>query len=240
MDIWESMIDTLNAIPNPETYEISEEFFADRISRLDRRPLTPGTPEIISGEIHFTTWRFNPGHKVRVSVSNAQFPMVWPTPYLRFTTLYPGPDTRVSLPIVIENTLTDVCSLPLLAEVEETPDLVSLGGVDVDLPVSYDPDTGETTYTANSDQEWSVGDILYHSVQQNIWKVRDSDPAHAQYQADVTDEITLSDRLLQVQGGYTLDSDEESFNLTVIRRISENGEVIREKMWNETIPRDLQ
>lgn len=213
---------------------------ADRVSRLDRMPLTPGTPEIISGEIHFTTWRFNPGHKIRFSVSNAQFPMVWPTPYLGFTTLYPGPDTRVSLPIVIENSLTDVCSLPPLAEEEENPDSVSLGGADVDLPVSYDPDTGETTYTANSDQEWSVGDTLYHSVQKNIWKVKDSDPAHAQYEADVTDEITLPDRVLQVQGVYTLYSDEESFHLTVIRRISENGEVIREKMWNETIPRDLQ
>lgn len=213
---------------------------ADRVSRLDRRPLTPGSQEILSGDIHYTTWRFNSGHKIRLSVSNAQFPMAWPTPFLGNTTLYPGSDTSLSLPVVVTNTLTGACSLPPLATEGENPNSKSISGADVDLPVSYNPETGETTYTASSDQQWNVNETLYHSIQHNIWKVKDTDPAHAKYSSDVSDGITLGDRVLNVSGLYTLDSDGNNFNLTVIRRIFENGELKREKVWNELIPRDNQ
>jgi predicted acyl esterase len=72
----------------------------------------PGIPASLSAVIHYTTWRFNPGHRIRVAISNSQFPLGWPTPYAGNTTLYFGPNTGIDLPVVTNNTLTVACNLP--------------------------------------------------------------------------------------------------------------------------------
>jgi putative CocE/NonD family hydrolase len=51
-------------------------------------------------QMHFTTWKFQRGNKIRVSISNALFPLAWPTPYLMTTLLSVNDDnTWVELPI---------------------------------------------------------------------------------------------------------------------------------------------
>ena len=40
--------------------------------------------------MHFTSWVFPKGHRIRVAVNNAQWPMIWPTPYPMTTTLAIG------------------------------------------------------------------------------------------------------------------------------------------------------
>jgi uncharacterized protein len=39
------------------------------------KPLIPDTPTVLSAHIHYTTWKFRPGHSIRVAVGNSQFPM---------------------------------------------------------------------------------------------------------------------------------------------------------------------
>ena len=47
--------------------------------------------------MHFTSWVFPKGHRIRFAVSNAQWPMIWPTPYPMTTKLCMGArTTRVS------------------------------------------------------------------------------------------------------------------------------------------------
>ena len=41
-------------------------------------------------EMHFTSWVFPKGHRMRLAVSNAQWPMIWPTPYPMTTSLHLG------------------------------------------------------------------------------------------------------------------------------------------------------
>ncbi len=38
-------------------------------------------------ELHVTSWVFQRGHKIRVAISNALWPMIWPTPYPMTTSL---------------------------------------------------------------------------------------------------------------------------------------------------------
>ncbi len=52
--------------------------------------LEPGKPYSLKIPLHFTAWVFQPGHKIRVSVTNALWPMFWPTPYNMTTTLFTG------------------------------------------------------------------------------------------------------------------------------------------------------
>ena len=57
-----------------------------RTATLERGEADPGTIEPgaryrIPIELHATGWRFEAGHRIRLSVSNAMWPMIWPTPY---------------------------------------------------------------------------------------------------------------------------------------------------------------
>ena len=49
--------------------------------------------------MHFTSWVFPKGHRIRLAVNNAQWPMLWPTPEPMTTELKLG-DSRLTLPVV--------------------------------------------------------------------------------------------------------------------------------------------
>ena len=40
-----------------------------------------GAEKARSFDLHFTTWRFPPGHRIRLALSNGAFPMLWPAPW---------------------------------------------------------------------------------------------------------------------------------------------------------------
>jgi hypothetical protein len=52
--------------------------------------------------------------------------------------------------------------------------------------------------------------------------------------------VTLTDRVLLWEGGQDFPSDRESFHYHYWRRLTEYGELIREKTREDTIPRDYQ
>ncbi len=213
---------------------------ADRISRLDRKPLTPGEPVTLSAEIHATTWRFQPGHKIRLAVGNAQFPMAWPTPHAGTTTLVTGPDTWLDLPVVAKNSLTARCDLP-------TPETEEEGGAvrdrefkEVRSSGEYDQNAGVSTYHTGDDETATIGGVSLRRHESNVFRVSDNDPAHASYSAASDYSISLPDREIRLDATCDLKSDEENFNLTVTRRLLENGKLVREKRWDKKIPRNLQ
>jgi hypothetical protein len=84
-------------------------------SRLNPEYLVPAKIYEIAFPLHFTTWTFKPGHRIRLAVSNAQFPMIWPTPYAITTKLYLGNEaTRLELPDLFLSFKHFNISLPLI------------------------------------------------------------------------------------------------------------------------------
>jgi hypothetical protein len=213
---------------------------AHRGSRLEPKYLVPGEPVNLTAKIHFTTWTFRPGHRIRLAVSNAQFPMAWPTPYRGNTTLYPGPDTWITLPVVPPGVLDQPCVLPAPEPEEQRPDAEYLASTAEDSPGSYDPVTGEAAYTLGTDDTWRVQDKTFRTVERYTWRVNDNDPANASFHAEKSDEFILPGRVLVMEGLCHLSSNETTFNLTFTRRLTENGDVVAEKTWNEIIPRKFQ
>ncbi len=63
---------------------------SQRRSRLRPEPLVPGESCDLEFDLHLTTWTFQPGHRVRLSITNSLFPMIWPTPFLMTMTLAHG------------------------------------------------------------------------------------------------------------------------------------------------------
>jgi uncharacterized protein len=72
-----------------------------RNSAREPEDVVPGEEFELDIEMHFTSWVFPVGHRIRMSVSNAQWPMLWPTPYPMTTTLRLGEGgSYVDLPVV--------------------------------------------------------------------------------------------------------------------------------------------
>lgn len=73
-----------------------------RHSLTDPEPLVPGEAVELPIEIDATGWTFGPGNRIRLSVSSADWPNVWPTPQPAINTVYRGPanPSRLVLPVV--------------------------------------------------------------------------------------------------------------------------------------------
>ncbi|MCB0376757.1 MAG: CocE/NonD family hydrolase, partial [Sinomicrobium sp.] len=53
---------------------------AHRNSSSMPEKLAPGQFYPLDIEMHFTSWTFKKGHRIRLSISNGQWPMIWPNP----------------------------------------------------------------------------------------------------------------------------------------------------------------
>src|SRR5215213_3583265 len=75
-----------------------------RASHTDPSPLVPGQLYELEIELDATSWLFEPGHRIRLSVSNADFPNTWPAPTLSTSRLHLGGEqpSRLVLPVVPE------------------------------------------------------------------------------------------------------------------------------------------
>ncbi|TFG93318.1 MAG: CocE/NonD family hydrolase, partial [Myxococcales bacterium] len=108
---------------------------AHRASATEPKALEPGQPFSLDIEMHFTSWVFPKGHRIRLAINNAQWPMFWPTPYPMITTLELGGDlpTRLVLPVVPEA----LRPAPVFDPPEPDPELAGFESLDAGSVSGY-------------------------------------------------------------------------------------------------------
>jgi hypothetical protein len=106
--------------------------------------------------------------------------------------------------------------------------------------VDRDPQTGEATATATN----TGGERYPWGVERDRENIRhtvnDNDPARASMVGKHRMEVELPGRTLLWEAELSFSSDRDNFHYSYRRRLSENGELKREKTWTDTIPRDFQ
>jgi putative CocE/NonD family hydrolase len=211
-----------------------------RISRDNPEYLVPGQNFTLNSRIHYTTWTFRPGHRIRLAISNAQFPMAWPTPYNGNTTIFLGPGSWITLPVIPHGVMNKVCVIPPPEPRKSRTDAEYLNSTMNNSPTYYNPVTGDAVYTQETDDTWRIQDRIFRTKEHYVWNVNDNEPANASFFAEKTDIFTLPERELILEAGCNLISNKTLFNLSFTRRLTENKVVIAEKTWNEKIPRRFQ
>ena len=217
-----------------------------RHSAREPEDLVPGEEFALDIEMHFTSWVFPKGHRVRFAVSNAQWPMLWPTPYPMTTTLRLGgaDGSSVELPIVPEGDRTAPEFLPP----QPGPKYPGYETIVTGMPSGYgeissvnrNPRTGEVTATATNSgaTKYPWGTETYQET--IVHKTSDAHPENTSMTGTHRMEAQLDGRTLLWEGELSFSSDRENFYYEYSRKISENGKLVREKSWQETIPRDFQ
>jgi uncharacterized protein len=216
-----------------------------RTSARTPSSLVPGEAFDVAIDLHFTSWVFPKGHRIRVAVNNAQWPMMWPTPYPMTTALQLGPGaSRVVLPVVPYAERPVPAFLPPVESPElagfETLDAGTSSGYGEISSVDRSPQTGEVTATATNTggQRYPWGIERYRETIRHT--VKDDRPVDAKLLGSHRMEVELPGRTLVWEAELSFGSDADNFHYSYRRRLIEDGKVRRERTWTDTIPRDFQ
>ncbi|OXR48394.1 peptidase S15 [Pusillimonas sp. T2] len=214
---------------------------SQRHSRLSPQALTPGEPATLTAPIHFTTWRFKPGHRIRLAISNAQFPMLWPSPTPGTTRLILGKNTWFELPVVPTRDATDAtCPLPAPEPSDEAPFGKTLEDTGTVFTRQRDDEKGESTFTTTSSVAWTQYDNEFRSAESYEWHVKDASPANAHFKGKRRNTFTIDGVKIDLLGEIKVESDATHFDVTFTKTLHKDGTLIREKTWIERIPRRFQ
>jgi hypothetical protein len=214
---------------------------AQRDSMREPTPLAPGQDYSLTVPLHVTSWVFPRGHRVRLAISNALWPMIWPTPHPMTTHLKLGGDrgSQLSLPV-----LRSPGSPASFGKPEVAPTLEGYHS---------DGDTWPGGWTATRDFEHQSTHVRWGGTSKTFlpwgeedttelitYDVADADPAKSAMHGEAATAVKLSGHTLTWSVELDLTSDQKNFYYVFKRKLTQGGKLLRERKWSETIPRDLQ
>ena len=193
--------------------------------------------------MHFTSWVFPKGHRIRLAVNNAQWPMLWPTPEAMTTELHLGA-SRLVLPVVPFEKRPVPDFLPPAKDPQyagyESLEGGTTSGYGEISSVDRNPQTGlavaKATNGGGARFPWGT-ERTFETIR---YEIKDDAPADAQVLGTHRTEVELTGRKLVWDAELSFRSDRENFHYSYRRRLTENGRLVREKTWTQTIPRDFQ
>ena len=217
-----------------------------RKSAREPEDLIPGKVFPLEIEMHFSSWVFPKGHRIRFAINNAQWPMLWPTPYQMTTTLAIGgvEGARVELPVVPPADRP----VPKFKLPEEGPSLPDYASVDSGNVSGYaeiksiqrDEQSGAAFGIATNATSFRYPWGLEHFEERLEHRTSDLNPAETSVIGIYAVAIDLKDRTIRMEQNVVFKSDLKNFHMNFIRRFKVDGETLHEKQWNEIFPRDFQ
>jgi predicted acyl esterase len=215
---------------------------AQRDSMSDPKDLEQNKTYPLDIEMHLTTWTFPRGHRIRLAISNALWPMVWPTPYPLATDLELGGEkgSRLELPLVPPS----MYAVPQFAAPEPSQEREGFRSIGFPFPGEWkterDQLSGKTkiTWTGKSEEEYPWGqEADYEGI---MYEASDDHPEASSVRAEAEIAMTLKDTVLKWRGHLALSSDAKNFYYKYTRELLKDGQQVKQKTWEETISRDHQ
>jgi hypothetical protein len=174
-----------------------------------------------------TGYRFLPEHRIRIVVTNAYFPVVWPSPYPMVTTLFTG------------DGYASCIDLPVLAPMHNLPGHLPILGAHAGAG-SERAEDDMSAYQFTRDYVNGAATARYQMGPSAITcSVKESDPAHATLSISTSekDHPLHSSRVVETQTEGTLRSTPERFLLDVRCTLLENGKPVRSRQWAADVKR---
>ena len=188
-------------------------------------------------QLHACSWVFARGHRIRLAISNAMWPMIWPTPRPAIANVRLGATgTRLVLPVVPAEDRPG----PGFADIEpgeQLPGVSSWGEV---LPVRWtlvrdDKGIASISWRGTAGNEYPWGRVTDEEYLR--YEVTDDRPAEASARGEARTEVHLPDRLLVFSSALDLDGDSEFLRYRFRRELRRDGVLIRERSWERRFRR---
>jgi putative CocE/NonD family hydrolase len=225
------IVQLFDVAPDGTSYFVSRGYLngSHRRSHVSPEPLVPNEMVAIDVHLNCSGYRFSPGHVIRTVVTNAEFPVVWPSPYPMTTTLYTGGDQAsfIALPVLPALKYREG-HLPILA------DAVTPGE-------TWRSGDGVKAYTLTRDLISGETVAYYEMGDDKLWcRVKDDDPARASMTqvSSVVHTPEGAARRIETQARSSLTSTADSFTMDIECTLLENDRVVRVRRWQDTVRRE--
>ncbi len=217
-----------------------------RESSRNPKALTPGRPVTLAIDLHFASWVFEKGHRVRLSVSNAQWPMFWPTsdPMTTLLKLGGASPTRVVLPVVPQVRRPRPAFLPPDPDAPLPGYQALEGGTDSGYAevssIDRNPIHRATKIVAGNMSGMAYPWGTERTTERITHEAQEDHPEAVSVLGEYAAEVALAGRVLRWESCLSFRSDRKAFRYSYVRRLLKDGALVREKSWDEAIPRDFQ
>jgi predicted acyl esterase len=218
---------------------------AQRDSMAKPEDLIPGKTYSLTLDLHLASWVFPKGHRIRVALSNALWPMNWPTPHSMTTSVILGGDaaSRIDLPRVpVHGPAAPAFAAP--EAVEEPPGITGIGGGGAAWPgewsVLRDEAKQRSTVIWKGATAVSYPWGRFDHSEKLTYDLDDAHPDTARVRGDSEYNQAVKDHVLTWRGRLDVSSDARTFFYKYVRTLLYDGVIIRTKTWEEPIQRDHQ
>ncbi|SMG23242.1 CocE/NonD family hydrolase [Paracoccus sp. J56] len=236
-----------DVLPSGEVLRVSYQVLnlTHRDSHETPTPLEPGQRYRIKIMLSACGHRFLPGHRIRVSIGTAYWPMIWPAPQPATVTIRPG-DCRLTLPMRDPSAPQAEVSFPppssgVLAVLTRTdPGLVLRAS-------SFDHVTGVAHYITEGRGGLfgegivridETGTELAHNLRREL-TIRPDDPLSARYVLTQSYEMGRKGWRTRIETVTEMSADAGRFFLKGRLIAYEGANEVARRDWDETIPRHL-
>jgi hypothetical protein len=213
---------------------------AHRESHVAPTALRPGQRYRIRLQLNDAGYRFLSGHRVRIAVSTAYWPTIWPQAEAATITLYTG-SSRLLLPTrarrVEDNQLPEFGP----AEGAMPGPLAWVRKHDARLVLGYDPALDEATYAVDKDEGLYRLETIGLETGAHLterYRIRGDDPLSAHVDHGWVASLGRGDWQVRTEGRSSFAADGHDFHVTLELDGYEGGEQVFTKRWERKIPRD--
>jgi putative CocE/NonD family hydrolase len=202
-------------------------------------PLKPGKSYKVRVVLDHVAYRFPKGHRIRVAISTAYWPLIWPSPEPVTLTLATG-KSELDLPVRPKRRE----KLRPFPEPEGAPpaSLRRIREPSNSRNVEMDVATGEQVIRIVDDfgeaENLSHG-LIAGSIGRELYRIRPDDPLSAAAEIHWTQTLRRGDWSVRTEAKSALRADREFFYVTGSVEAYEDGKLLHEKKWNSKIKREL-
>jgi putative CocE/NonD family hydrolase len=209
-----------------------------RRSHATPAALEPGRIEEVRVPLRAAGYRFAPGHRIRLSIASAYWPVLWPSPYPGVLTVHQR-ESRIVLPTIPPGS----GSLPTPEFKTSPPGLDEVGTSTSEPPawrIAEDVIAGTVTVSTHEADETVLPDGTALWTGESIeMTASDSDPAHSRLADRIVYRLDQDGHRVDVRAGGETTSTETDFRMTVDLEVDLDGAPFFRRSWDETIPRRL-
>ncbi|KGA01893.1 peptidase S15 [Cobetia amphilecti] len=214
------------------------------------QPLIPGEPINIELELDMAGYRIPTGHRLRVALASANFPMVWPAPTRAALTLQPGLQS-LTLPVFTgvavdtpfaapesappANISEQRAARPSRSVVEDVANGEITTIVEDDMGAMTFEDTGMRVEHRCTERYTAHPEDADRTRAEIVWHYRAGRDQHGRDSA--LGETTPGQFDIRVESHYRMRCDAENFYLEAEQIAWEDDKEVHRRDWQRTVPR---
>ncbi len=210
-----------------------------RCSSAQPTPLAPGEFYEIVIRLDESGYRFREGHRIRLALSTAYFPMVLPPPQRATATLITGAASRLGLPILKDPVEID---LPEPADADPLPAYPQISEGQDRRWVERDLTAERSSYHILDEPgllEQPDNGMQWQEIRRECWSVDWDDPASIEGKTHMTAIRRRGDWSVRTEVEGRLTTDGEDWILAYSLEAFVGEEQPFRRSWSKTIARDL-